>query len=181
MKNLPSIDRCHEEDQLLKGVKRKSYFSVLTSLIMIGAFAWQSDAHAELPVGSFQATLRAGHSKLCVGDNAGSLLTLLTGVNVIQTDCKRVETQKLTLEPVLGKTNVYTLVEGDSKKCLGVDLGLLGLFGKTDGANIKHQSCNNATYQQFKVIDLKNGFINFVSEYSGKYLDDLAQISQTPS
>ncbi len=151
--------------------KLKPHSLVTTSMLLISTLTWQPEVRAELPVGSFHAALRAGHSKLCMGDNAGSLLTLLTGVSVLQTDCKRAETQKINLKPVSGKVNVYNLVVGNSNKCFGVDLGLLGLFGKVDGANIKHQTCSTATHQQFKAIDLGNGSINLVSVYSGKYVE----------
>ncbi len=133
----------------------------LASLPLIGL----SVAQAEIPAGSFTATLRVMHSYKCLESNPG-LLGLFA--NSVQRTCVPKKAQSIQFTPVAGKTNVYKLAVLSTGQCLGVDTGLLGLFPNVQGARLLPQICTSDLNQQFKAVDYNDGSFQLIAQQSNK-------------
>jgi cytochrome c peroxidase len=147
---------------------QKSLFaasSIGAGLLAATTLIWLPQAQAELPVGSFTATLRVMHSYKCLESNPG-LLGLFS--NSVQRTCVPKKAQSFEFTPVTGKTNVYKLKVLSTGQCLGIDTGLLGLFPNVEGARLLPQFCSSGLNQQFKAVDYNDGSFQLIAQQSNK-------------
>ena len=121
------------------------------------------DEGLNIQASSFTSTLIAKHSSLCMSVRSGSLNNYAP---IEQATCTNADSQKFTFDPVAGKTNIYTLTNVNSGRCMWVDAQTYSY-----GTPFSSLSCQGRLDQQFELVaapEVSGGYYQLKVQDSGK-------------
>jgi hypothetical protein len=136
---------------------------LLSVMVLFLGGGWFNAANAELPVGSFSASVRSVNADKCL-DVAGASKTSVA--RVLQYTCHESLNQTIFFTPVTEKPGVYSLKFAHSGQCLSVFIGI-----KQEGAAVVQNRCNGNLNQQFALQDLGDSRYRLIVQHTKKSLD----------